>query len=287
MSTLAIQQQALVAALFSGPATGAAPVADEFSKYIAEKQCISSGRGLKAYQSNGRMLAERVLTAAYPVVTAIVSADSMGQLARALWCAHPPHVGDLAWWGGGLAHFMASSAQLADVPWLPDVARLEWVLHTAHAATDVVPDPASLALLTQLDPRALTLRLAAATQVLTLDWTVGRIVAAHQQLLATQAGGPAHLHPALLALGDTWATPTAEHVVVWRDGYQPRFRDVSTEEAAFVQSLVDGRSLVDALDALQDSSVDFSAWLPQALQHGWVQGVVPCATFSPESRLPT
>lgn len=235
------------------------------------------------------MLAERVLVAAYPVVTAIVSADSMGQLARALWHAHPPHVGDLAWWGGELAHYMAHSPQLADVPWLPDVARLEWALHTAHAAADVAPDPASLALLTQQDPHTLTLRLAAATQVLALEWTVGRIVAAHQLALADgrcahaqtpdasnhDAGhGAGHSHPALVALGDTWATHAPEHLVVWRHGHRPMFRQVSPEEAVLVQALADGCNLVDALDTLQGSPVDFGAWLPQALRQGLVLGAM-------------
>lgn len=285
MSTLAAQQQALVAALFASPTACAGQIGREFSKFIADKPFVSSERGLKAYQSNGRMLAERVLVAAYPVVTAIVSADSMGQLARALWHAHPPHVGDLAWWGGGLAHFMAHSPQLADVPWLPDVARLEWALHTAHAAADVAPDLASLALLTQPDAHTLTLRLAAATQVLALDWTVGRIVVAHQLALADDrsahalspeaSGGDAagQCHPALAALGDTWATHTPEHQVVWRHGYRPMCQRVSPEEAMFVQALVSGCNLGDALDTMQGRSFDFAAWLPQALQQGLVLGV--------------
>jgi len=279
MSTLAAQQQALVAALFAGPSAGTGSLAGDLSKYIAENTRVSSERGLKSYQSNGRMLAERVLVAAYPVVTAIVSADSMGQLARALWHAHPPHVGDLAWWGGGLAHFMAHSPQLADVPWLPDVAQLEWALHTAHAAADVAPDPASLALLTQPDAQTLTLRLAAATQVLALDWAVGRIVAAHQLALADVPGHDAHhSHPALVALGDTWATHTPEHQVVWRHGYRPMCQRVSPEEALFVQALVSGCNLGDALDTMQGRSFDFAAWLPQALQQGLVLGVQHGAT---------
>lgn len=289
MSTLAAQQQALVAALFADPSAGGGQHADELSKYIAENIRISSGRGIKSYQSNGRMLAERVLVAAYPVVTAIVSTDSMGQLARALWHAHPPQVGDLAWWGGELAHFMAHSPQLADVPWLPDVARLEWALHTAHAAADVEPDPASLALLTQVDPHTLTLRLAAATQVLTLDWTVGRIVTAHQLALADSCNAPAqnpdapgpdahHNHPALAALGDNWATHEAEHLLVWRHGHRPLFSRVSPEEAVFVQALLSGCDLLDALDALQGSPIDFATWLPQALQQGLVLGAMPCHT---------
>ncbi|NBX20829.1 MAG: hypothetical protein EBR58_05375, partial [Betaproteobacteria bacterium] len=76
MSTLAQQQQALVAALFDWPAENA-------MKNIAARAMDPGARGLKAYQSNAHALAERALQAAYPVLTQLLGVESMGDLARA------------------------------------------------------------------------------------------------------------------------------------------------------------------------------------------------------------
>lgn len=132
MNTLLTSQRALLQALF-----GAASDAEALKTLTADHAMPTSARGLKSYQSNAHMLSERVLVAAYPVVTAILSPESMGQLARALWHRHPPVRGDLARWGADLPGFIAASPQLAELPWLADVARIEWALHAAATAANV------------------------------------------------------------------------------------------------------------------------------------------------------
>jgi hypothetical protein len=299
--TLLAQQAELVNALFgtpgASPETGAASATQHadatelpLKTVIADNAYLSSDRGLKAYQSNGRMLAERVLVAAYPVVTAIVSAESMGQLARALWHAHPPQRGDLAHWGQALPGFIAASPQLATLPWLADVARVEWALHTASFAADAPPaDLPSLALLGTHDPDHLTLALASATTVLRLDWTATRIVLAHRPELGTPAPPtPATAHGVaepiaegvtdqiahrVAALGTEWATPTGEWVSVWRPGWRALALAVSAAEAAFVSRLLAKDSLLAALECEAAQGLDFGAWLPQAISDGRVQGV--------------
>jgi hypothetical protein len=283
MSTLLASQQALLQALF-GPVFGV----DGLEKYIADNPIPTSARGLKSYQSNAHMLAERVLVAAYPVVTAILSPESMGQLARALWHRHPPVRGDLARWGADLPGFIAASPQLAELPWLADVARIEWALHTAATAANVadgVPastDLTSLALLTTHDPDQLTLTLAAGTTCLALDWTATRIVLAH---LAESEAAPvtaralavnAALPQAVAELGDVWAVAQPEQALVWRPGPSPMGRPLcrvaADGEAGLLASLQAGQPL---LAALQDSPLDWAAWLPQAIGEGLVLGARP------------
>lgn len=218
--------------------------------------------GLKVYKTNAGALAERVLAAAYPVVTAILSASSMGQLARALWHSHPPACGDLAQWGDALPAFVAASPQLAELPWLADVARLEWALHQAETAADVPTDLATLSRLAEQDPAALTLRLAPGTQVVRSDWTVVPVLAAHRR--AT------HAEQAIAELGERWCAPGPAHALVWRQGHQPQCCAIGPAEAALVLALLAGQAL---LPALEHSELDFSTWLPTALQRGWVLGV--------------
>lgn len=294
MNTLLTSQRALLQALF-----GAASDAEALKTLTTDHAMPTRARGLKSYQSNAHMLSERVLVAAYPVVTAILSPESMGQLARALWHRHPPVRGDLARWGADLPGFIAASPQLAELPWLADVARIEWALHAAATAANVTDgvaedgspafaDLASLALLTTHDPDQLTLTLAAGTTCLALDWTATRIVLAH---LAETEAAPvtaralavnAALPQAVAELGDVWAVAQPEQTLVWRPGPSPMGRPlcrvVAEGEAGLLASLQAGQSL---LAALQDSPLDWAAWLPQAIGEGLVLGARPLTATCP------
>jgi len=253
MSTLARQQQALVAALFDWPA-------DDAIKSIAAHVMDKDGRGLKAYQANGHALAVRALQAAYPVLTQLLGEESMGDLARAYWHAFPPQRGDLAHWGEGLEGFVAQSMQLQDVPYLPDVARLEWAVHSLATWEDAAPDPHSLALLTTEDPNTLWLRLAPGTTVVCSDWPITTLHAAHGD------NGPSFED-----VGRLLQARVAEDAVVWRQGFQPGIRAALAGEAAFLHALLAQDSLGAALDVAPN--LDVSAWLPVAVQSGLLLAV--------------
>lgn len=270
MHTLEAQQQALLQALLSPGAQAVdAPLPDELNQFIANNAYPTSARGLNCYKSNAHAVAERALSAAYPVVTAILSTDSMAQLARALWHAHPPQRGDLAQWGDTLAAFVAQSTQLADLPWLADVARVEWALHQADGAADAVTDLTTLALLATEDPAHLALRLAPGLQVLTSSHAVVPVLQAHRQ-----PTGHAQAQ-AIEALGSNWCPAHPEHALVWRVGHQPaHLTALPDDEAAVLSALLAGQALLPALDS---GDLDFATWLPEAIQRGCVLGVRPLA----------
>jgi Putative DNA-binding domain len=270
--SLLTQQQALLDALWQPPhrADSLSTPSDlpSTSKSIAIYPLLTSDRGIKIYKSNAHALAERVLSAAYPVVTALLSAETMALLAHALWQAHPPQHGDLAHWGADLPVFWDTAPQLVDGrtewPWLSDVARLEWALHRADTAADAPePDAHSLHLLGTHDPAHLHLRWAAATRVLWLDWTVQAVVTAHQR-------PPQEWPQALAALGTPWATHQPQAVLMARRGWRVQHRALGAQEAAFIAAQLSGQAL---LPALEQHPVDWATWLPHAWQEGWVVGV--------------
>jgi hypothetical protein len=252
MSDLATQQQKLLAALFDWPCTGA-------MKTIAEEAGNTSTRGLKAYQTNGHMLAERSLAAAYPVVAQLLGEESLADLARALWHAYPPHCGDLALWGAALPDYLERSPQLADDPYLADVARVEWALHASATAVDADADPVSLALLTTEDPSILQLRLAPGCFTLASAWPVASILGAHINGTPTFAEVGAQLRAGV-----------PQDTLVWRRSLRPEFREALAGEAGFVMQLCAGQTLGAALDA--NHALDFAQWFPLAIQSKLVLG---------------
>ena len=255
MTALAAQQEALLQALFAWPAQQA-------SQHVLTLACGAGSepqRGLKAYQSNAHALAERALQAAFPVLAQILGANSFADLARAFWHQQPPQRGDIAEWGQALADFVRDSAQLQDVPYLADVALAEWAMHRSQTACDVEADLSSFALLTTHDAAGLVFRLAPGLAALGSSWPLADILLAHLQ------GSPGFAEVAT-ALQNR----TAQDVVLWRSGYQPQVRQALPGERAFVHALLDGQTVEPALDS---AALDFSQWLPLAVQTNLVLGV--------------
>ena len=117
-------------------------------------------RGLQAYRAHAGALAERALGAAFPTVALLVGEESFAALARALWQAQPPQQGDIAQWGAALPAFIGAAPQLADEPYLADVARLDWAVHRAELAADGDASVQGLQQLADGDPATLRLCLA-------------------------------------------------------------------------------------------------------------------------------
>jgi hypothetical protein len=265
ISALQAQQQTLVNALFAQPGDAAAgqalwPHLDTGS--------AQSRRGLQAYQANGHALSERSLRAAFPVVDLMIGGNSFNALARDLWHRHPPERGDLAQWGETLPAFLASNGQLADVPYLADVAKVEWALHCAASAADAPSDPASFARLSSEDPEMLTLALAPGTVVISSPFPVASLVLAHR-----------NENPSLKEAARRLQQGRAESAVVWRRGLKPQIAQCSGVAATLLRCLLQGRDLNRAIDTalgcnLPDTEAfDFSAWLTQAVTSNLVIGV--------------
>jgi hypothetical protein len=221
-------------------------------------------RGLGAYATNGGAGAERALAAVFPCVAALMGEDAFALLARAYRLACPPLRGDLALLGEGLADFIAADPQLADVPYLADMARLEWLLDRAERAADAAPRLESLQLLAQADPQALWLQLAPGAALLRSAWPVVTIRAAHQQQ-ADAAEDPFAAAREALSRGD------GECAFVWRQGFKPCVAALGEPEARFVAALLHAHPLGAAL-ALAGADFQFEPWLLQALSQGALLG---------------
>ncbi len=265
IDSLAHEQQALLHAVMDGR--------DDSSlwPHLQLAHLPLARRGLQAYQANGLALAERALGAAYPVLAQLIGGESFAPLARHFWRSHPPRRGDVAHWGGELATFLEASAQLADEPFLGDVARVEWALHHAATAADAPLDPSSFGLLSAVDPAEITLTLGAGVFLLASAYPVASIVNAH--LLSEPALAQA---AALLRAG------AAEHALVWRQGFKPRVCAITAAEHALLAAIQAEGSLEAALAcalkcaptgaAPSAAAFSFEHWLGRAVQDGFVTG---------------
>jgi hypothetical protein len=91
---------------------------------------------LALYRGNVSAAWEKALANAYPVVRALVGNEFFGGLARAYGRAHPSVSGDLNHFGARFAEFIDGFEHARSLPYLGDVAALEWRVHAAHYAAD-------------------------------------------------------------------------------------------------------------------------------------------------------
>lgn len=254
MNAEAQRQQALIAAILQR---------DDGASLQARMAARPAGvrRGLQAYQANAGASAERSLAATFPTVQALVGEESFAALARAFWHAEPPLRGDLAQFGRHLPVFIAAGEQLADVPYLADVARLDWLLANAERALDAQVDTDTLSLLAEVEPARLRLALMPGVAVLVSGHPVVSLWKAHQ---ATDAAD-GHRAQARRKLG----AGEGENAVVWRSGWRAEAGVIDAPTARWMQSLLNGDTLALAI-AQGGEGFTFDAWLVQALQRQWL-----------------
>lgn len=225
-----------------------------------------AAQGLAAYRSNAAAIAVRALAAAYPTVQQLVGDESFAQLAHAAWHRFPPQRGDLAQFGAALPAWIELDPQLASEPYLADVARVDWAVHTIEQAADIEQPPAGLALLGELEPAQLRLRLRAGLALVASRWPVVTIWQAHRRADEDRFD----------AVRAAFAAQAQETALVARDGWRAEVEAVDAPTAAFITALQRGDDLAHALSQVGDA-LAFDQWLQRALANQWLQAVEPVA----------
>ena len=84
------------------------------------------------------------LGATYPVVRRLVGVSRFHAYVDAYVATHPSRSGDLNEYGATFGDFLGRHPAALDLPYLPDVARLEWGIDEANRAGDSNTDPVSV-----------------------------------------------------------------------------------------------------------------------------------------------
>jgi hypothetical protein len=107
-------------------------------------------RRLAAYRRSIFGNLNAALLATYPVLANIVGLAFFREAARLYLANHPSLSGDLNELGGDFGDFLAAYPPAAELPYLPDTARLEWLVQNVYYAAD--SDPADLSGLAHYSP---------------------------------------------------------------------------------------------------------------------------------------
>lgn len=105
-----------------------------------QKEFIEKLRGeapegrLRIYQNNRELILRDILKGVYPVTTLLLGDKFMDFACHEFSVAFPPQSADMNAFGGSFADFLGYIPSVRDFPYVPDVARLEWLAHESYLA---------------------------------------------------------------------------------------------------------------------------------------------------------
>ena len=215
-----------------------------------------AGQRFALYRGNLSGTWNKTLSAAYPVLQALVGEEFFGALARAYGLAYPSRQGDLNQFGAHFSDFLRDFAHVAQYPYFPDMATLEWALHRAHYAGNATALNSTE--LAQWSPQLLDdahLAFHPACRLIASAWAVVQLWQAHQ------AEGK-----------DVFPTEIAQSsfALIARLHWKATVLPLTQSAYAALSALQRGRSLGAALDAALevDAQFDLGACLQQWLAYG-------------------
>lgn len=208
------------------------------------------------YRNNVTSALSDVLADSFPVTQQLVGEEFFRAMARVFLRRSPPSSPMLSAYGEGFPAFVEDFAPARAVPYLADVARLEWLrLRALHAADAAPPKPDEIARALADPDRlpGLRLRLHPAAGVIRSPHAVMSLWAAHHGVGTLDDIDPFRPEAALVV------RPAMEVEVV---GLPP-------SGGRFVAALADGLALGEAADAAgADPAFDLAATLAVLIRHG-------------------
>lgn len=229
---------------------------------------MTAAARLAIYRNNIVHNYREALRDVYPVVERLVGEDFFRFAADRYIPCHPSCQGNLHGFGSTFAVFLEQFPPAASLPYLADVARLEWNWHESfHAADGSVIDIDRLTTVAEAALPSLHFQLHPSCRLLASGFPVDRIWEANQPDAADSATVD-------LAAG-------AVRLLIRRRGEAVAIEPVADPEFALLSALMQGLPLQGALNAAQavDTRFDLAAFLVRRVTDSTLVGfVVPTGT---------
>jgi len=209
---------------------------------LAGEAGVVDGR-MAIYRANMVAAADKALSAAYPVIRQVVGDEFFHGLAREYQRGTPSTSGDLTGFGARFDDFLATFEHTQSMPYLPELARLEWAAHLAYGAADAPGwDVAALAAIPPERQDAIRFQWSPGLAVVRSAFPVVRIWTIHQ----SGFDGVFEVD---------WGR--AETALVARDGFAVTVTGCPPAEAAFIEASLRGATLADAASEALERHPDF------------------------------
>lgn len=218
---------------------------------------LPAARRLEIYRHNVWANLRGALGDIYPAVKAIVGDIFFNHAADQFIRANPSRSGDLNQFGQTWAEFLANYPHAHELPYLPDVARLEWAWHQSfHAAEHTPLDLARLAEVSPDQYGQLRFQLHSSVRLLSSPFAIYRVWEANQ----SDYTGPMNVD---------WSAG-GDYLLVHRNGVEVAVRLLTEARYRFMTALIAGADLEHTAELAMDSdsSFDLQGFLLESVQSG-------------------
>lgn len=197
----------------------------------------------------------------YPVCHKLVGNDFFTAMARHYIAITPATSPDLADYGESFAHFITTFKPAQSLPYLTDVAHLEWACHkTIDAANSPPLDIQALATVPTLQQAKLIFQLPAGCTILSSPFPIQRIWEVNQNNY--QGDDSVNLD-----IGGA-------RLLIWRLDMGLRIDELSIPEWTLLQLLSQQCTLEEIEEVTGTAMIDLSVLLPRSMERGWIRGFV-------------
>jgi hypothetical protein len=204
---------------------------------------VDPARRLSIYRNNVFSNYRSTLRQVFPVVERLVGEEFFRRTADYYIARCPSSCGDLNRYGERFPEFLAGYHPAAALRYLPDVARLEWLIEESFQAAD--HPPLGIERISRIDPQdylGLRFRLHPACRLFHSPYPVRRIWHVNQP---DWRGEP-----------DVDLSEHADWLLVRRDGFEVRIEPLPPAEFLLLAALSRGEPLGAALEATSDGDAD-------------------------------
>ena len=235
---------------------------------------LSPEKRIEIYRRNVFSTLTGALSDLYPVTEKIVSAPFFGRLAEQFVRDTPSASGDLNRFGSEWPEFLRIHTEAINLPYLEDVAKLEWAWHQAFHARDCVAF--AMAKLADVPPKqhaALRFVLHPSVMFIESAHPIVRIWEVNQNEYA----GDMQLD---------WTLP-GDLALVSRDDLEVTIQSLPRASFYFLRALNDGETLAIAADIAFAADAEFNLQhaLLSAIQSNLIVDLKPNASKSGDSRI--
>jgi len=221
---------------------------------------LDAAARLRIYRHAGTRIHVDALCSTFPAVLALVGAAFFERTAARYRDAHPSRSGNLQIFGADFPDFLAILPEARTLPYLADVARLEWLRQHAALAGDAEPLTAAACgdALAHIDG---PLRI-------TLHPCVQRLASRHPVLTLWR-------HATQPDPGRLFLPQTGEHVLLWRDDGTVAMAVIDIATCACIDALARGFTLDAAhAEALRlDPGFELATCIADLVTRGLITGL--------------
>ncbi|MAF84780.1 MAG: DNA-binding domain-containing protein [Gammaproteobacteria bacterium] len=255
MTSLQDMQRMVHDAVFETGPDG--PALAAISEHIEPSDGFTAAEHLLIYRRAILGTLVRALGAIHPVCKRLVGEEFFDAMGRVYARQTPSESPDLGDYGENFGDFIAGFEPAAELIYLADVARLEWLWHRAfHAPDEDSIDVAALGAVAEADMGNIVFKLPISANLLVSDYPVHRIWQVNQ---------------------DDWTGDQAVNLdegrvrlIVWRRGHEMHIDELDAVAWSLLSRINAGQTLgeigtAEGLDNLDEI-------LPHCVQNGWIAG---------------